>query len=173
MHILFLFLLGYPSCHVKSCRAERERERENPPCPLRLNHSRIAFGSFGEDLDAEASVRASPLGIVTSGCGRHWSLKADIEVEDVTVSSQYYDAFLSHEWGSSGFLKVLTIATCQKGWAVEAVEPEGLLIINAFCIATVLQFQTYRKALLDARKQPDSSQASHTIEARDCNVLRR
>ncbi|CAL1172213.1 unnamed protein product, partial [Cladocopium goreaui] len=75
---------------------------------------RSNLASFGaseifEDLDAEASVRASPLGIVTSGCGRHWSLKADIEVEDVTVSSQYYDAFLSHEWGSSGFLKVLTI----------------------------------------------------------------
>lgn len=71
----------------------------------------VDFGAseIFEDLDTEENVRASPLGIVTSGCGRHWSLKADIEVEDVTVPSQYYDAFLSHEWGSSGFLKVLTI----------------------------------------------------------------
>ena len=101
----------------------------------------------------------------------------------MTVPSQYYDAFLSHEWGSSGFLKVLTLAACQKGWTVEAVEPEG--IIKALGIVTVLQFQTYRKALLDAshfsisQSQPgsnqthDSSQALHIIEARKCNVLRR
>ena len=33
---------------------------------------------------------------------------------------------------------------------MDAVEPEELLIIKALGIATVLQFQTYRKALLDA-----------------------
>ena len=67
-----------------------------------------------EDLGDDVLCRASPLGTVTSGCGRHWSLKADISVEDVTVETKYYDAFLSHEWGSSGVLKVLTLATGQE-----------------------------------------------------------
>ena len=65
--------------------------------------------SGAEDLDGEL-CNASPLGTCLRGCGRYWCLKADINVEDVTVPSHYYDAFVSHEWGSSGLLKVLTLA---------------------------------------------------------------
>ena len=77
---------------------------------MHLGHGRFTTCRvLAEDLDGEL-CRATPLGTCLRGCGRYWSLKADINVEDVTVPSHYYDAFVSHEWGSSGLLKVLTLA---------------------------------------------------------------
>eukprot|EP00435_Cladocopium_sp_Y103_P059233 s1102_g21.t1 len=120
--------------------AEAEVETTNFDAKAAPKFSLVDFGAseIFEDLDNEASVRASPLGTVTSGCGRHWSLKADIEVEDVTVPSQYYDAFLSHEWGSSGFLKVLTILMIYNLRAATAITLLSSLLFGVLRVYEIL-----------------------------------
>ena len=109
-------------------------------CPV-LSESRMHLGqiyhlSGAEDLDGEL-CNASPLGTCLRGCGRYWCLKADINVEDVTVPSHYYDAFVSHEWGSSGLLKVLTLAPWlrfvgHQAWGMKTDGSDGLLGTNGF-----------------------------------------
>jgi len=90
-----------------------------------------------EDLDGEL-CNATPLGTCLRGCGRYWSLKADINVEDVTVPSSYYDAFVSHEWGSSGLLKVLTLTMTYNLRAATVATFLGSLLLGVLRVFELL-----------------------------------
>lgn len=138
--LAFFFFWGGKFPNVSSCFHDQFLHTEfsfllqRMPCAFWVGQ--IHHLSGAEDLGGEL-CNASPLGTCLRGCGRYWCLKADINVEDVTVPSHYYDAFVSHEWGSSGLLKVLTLApwlrfVWHQGWGMKTDGSDGLLGKNGF-----------------------------------------
>ena len=73
-----------------------------------------ALTSLPSDLSPRL-LQGVPLSICLSGCGQHWSAPSQYTDDFYATRrfcrrTEYFDVFLSHDWGTSRFLKLCSLA---------------------------------------------------------------